>query len=109
MVHRANRWRALAAAVVIGAAAPAVAQDVTVFAAVSLTNALESVAKQYRLRTGGKVRFSFAASSVLAKQIEVARKPTSSPPPTKSGWTTSTSASTSRARPARAGSPTPSC
>ena len=70
MARRGNGWRCLAAAVVVYAAAPAIAQEVTVFAAASLTNALESVAKQYRERAGGKVRFSFAASSVLAKQID---------------------------------------
>src|SRR5262245_52892123 len=47
--------------------APAVAQDVTVFAAASLTDALQQVGKLYK---EGPVRFSFAASSTLAKQIE---------------------------------------
>jgi molybdate transport system substrate-binding protein len=51
----------------IAADAPA---DVTVFAAASLTNALEEIAKGYEATTGGKVKFSFAASPVLAKQLE---------------------------------------
>lgn len=50
---------------------PALAQEaVTVFAAASLTNAFESIAKAWREKGGGPVRFSFAASSTLAKQIE---------------------------------------
>ena len=48
----------------------AAAQDVTVFAAASLTNAFENVAKVYRDKGGSPVKFSFAASSTLAKQIE---------------------------------------
>lgn len=46
---------------------PARAQPVTVFAAASLTNALEEAAK---LKPAGSFRFSFAASSTLVKQIE---------------------------------------
>jgi molybdate transport system substrate-binding protein len=66
-----GRWfRCLAAAALLGAAAPALAEEVTVFAASSLTNALESVAQRYRETGGGRVRFSFAASSTLARQIE---------------------------------------
>ncbi len=44
--------------------------EVTVFAAASLTNALEEIAKGYEAAKGGKVKFSFAASSALAKQLE---------------------------------------
>jgi molybdate transport system substrate-binding protein len=66
-----GRWlRCCAIAATVGAAIPALAEDVTVFAAASLTNALESVAQRYREDGGGRVRFSFAASSTLAKQIE---------------------------------------
>lgn len=46
------------------------AQDVTVFAAASLSNALQNVGKAYQEKTGNALKFSFAASSVLAKQIE---------------------------------------
>ena len=60
----------VAALVLASAAAAAAAQDVTVFAAASLTNALEEIAKIYREKGGGGVKFSFAASSTLAKQIE---------------------------------------
>jgi molybdate transport system substrate-binding protein len=58
----------LAAAFV--AVLPARAADVTVFAAASLTNALQQVGDAYRRDTGKTVVFSFAASSALARQIE---------------------------------------
>ena len=44
--------------------------EITVFAAASLTNALEEIGKGYEAAKGGKVKFSFAASSQLAKQLE---------------------------------------
>jgi len=49
------------------------AQDrtpLTVFAAASLTNALEDVGQAYTARSGQPVRFSFASSSVVARQLE---------------------------------------
>jgi molybdate transport system substrate-binding protein len=49
--------------------APAAAQDVTVFAAASLKNALDDVAKEWNAETGKKAVISYAASSALAKQI----------------------------------------
>lgn len=49
---------------------PARAANITVFAAASLTDALQNVGKRYEKRTGNHVVFSFAASSALAKQIE---------------------------------------
>jgi molybdate transport system substrate-binding protein len=54
------------------AATPVVAQaaDVTVFAAASLTNALQQVADGYKAKSGQTVALSFAASSALARQIE---------------------------------------
>ena len=42
----------------------------TVFAAASLTNALEEVGRAFTATTGVPVRFSFASSSQLAKQVE---------------------------------------
>lgn len=45
-------------------------RPVTVFAAVSLQNALSDVGAAYKTTTGKAVRFSFAASSALARQIE---------------------------------------
>lgn len=52
------------------AAGPAHAADVTVFAAASLTNALQRVGDDYRHDRGKIVTFSFAASSALARQID---------------------------------------
>ena len=49
---------------------PARAQEVTVFAAASLQNALEEIGAVYSQRTGHTAKFSFAASSALARQIE---------------------------------------
>lgn len=46
------------------------ADDVTVFAAASMTNALQDLGKLYKEQTGKEVKFSFAASSALAKQLE---------------------------------------
>ena len=42
----------------------------TVFAAASLSDALQAVGKAYTAKTGTPVRFSFAASNLLARQIE---------------------------------------
>jgi molybdate transport system substrate-binding protein len=52
--------------------APVSAQDktVTVFAAASMKNALDDIDSAYTAKTGIKVVASYAASSVLAKQIE---------------------------------------
>ncbi len=49
------------------------AADVTMFAAASLTDALTTIGKNYQTKTGHTVVFSFAASSVLAKQIEASK------------------------------------
>ncbi|HEY8567146.1 MAG TPA: molybdate ABC transporter substrate-binding protein [Beijerinckiaceae bacterium] len=55
--------------------APALAQQaprepVTVFAAASLKDAVEEIGRGFTAATGTPVRFSFAASSALARQIE---------------------------------------
>src|SRR5919198_1089151 len=42
---------------------------ITVSAAVSLTDALTAVAQEYARSGGGTVRFNFAASNILARQI----------------------------------------
>jgi molybdate transport system substrate-binding protein len=52
-------------------ARPAHANDLTVFAAASLADAFEEVAALHRRQGGDPVRFSFAASSTLARQIEL--------------------------------------
>ena len=51
---------------------PASAQDkgLTVFAAASMKNALDDIDSAYTAKTGVKIVTSYAASSVLAKQIE---------------------------------------
>jgi len=51
-------------------AAPAAADDLTIFAAASLKNAAEDIGKAYEAAGKGKVVYSFASSSDLAKQIE---------------------------------------
>lgn len=51
-------------------ALPAAAQDLTVFAAASLKNALDEVAAAWSAETGGTATVSYAGSSALARQIE---------------------------------------
>lgn len=60
---------AIALAVLIPLQA-ACAQDIVVFAAVSLTNALDDAARLFERQGGAPARISYAASSALAKQIE---------------------------------------
>jgi molybdate transport system substrate-binding protein len=62
----------LALALLLTACAPATEErePVTVLAAASLTDALEAVGDAYFEETGATVRFSFASSSTLARQIE---------------------------------------
>ncbi|WP_311790307.1 MULTISPECIES: molybdate ABC transporter substrate-binding protein [Pantoea] len=70
MTIRSYRW-GLAAALSITLAGQAVAAEkVTVFAAASLTNALQEIATQYKKKTDVEVVSSFASSSTLARQIE---------------------------------------
>jgi molybdate transport system substrate-binding protein len=49
---------------------PCLAENVTVFAAASLKESLDSAARQFEAATGHKVVVSYAASPVLTKQIE---------------------------------------
>src|SRR5215475_12127138 len=58
------------AGLAFAAAGPAHAKDLLVFAAASLKNAAEDIGKAYEATGAGKVTYSFAASSDLAKQIE---------------------------------------
>jgi molybdate transport system substrate-binding protein len=46
------------------------ATELQVFAAASLTDALKEIATQYEQRNGIRILFNFAASSLLARQIE---------------------------------------
>jgi molybdate transport system substrate-binding protein len=45
-------------------------EKITVFAAASLTNALQDIDETFDRKTGNAVRESFASSSILARQIE---------------------------------------
>jgi molybdate transport system substrate-binding protein len=60
----------LAAAILASAPLAARAADITVFAAASLTDALQKAGNAYRAKTGKIIAFSFASSAVLARQIE---------------------------------------
>lgn len=73
-----NARRSFLALIALGLAALSLPQmapaqgsaPITVFAAASLQNALDEAGKLYATKTGKQVRFSFAASSALARQIE---------------------------------------
>jgi molybdate transport system substrate-binding protein len=58
------------ALVMVAAPGSAKAEDVLVFAAASLKNALDDAAGSFQQNGGAKVNVSYAASSALAKQIE---------------------------------------
>ena len=72
----AGRAKGAAATAPGAAAAPAAAateparRELLVFAAASLSDALEEVGRAFTAATGVRVAASYAASSVLAKQIE---------------------------------------
>ena len=53
------------------AAASAQTKTLTIFAAASMKNALDEVDAAYSTKTGVKINASYAASSTLAKQIEL--------------------------------------
>ncbi|MDE2182593.1 MAG: molybdate ABC transporter substrate-binding protein [Alphaproteobacteria bacterium] len=53
--------------------APALAADVVVFAAASMSNALGEIGADYHADTGKTVAFSFAGSSALARQIAASK------------------------------------
>lgn len=48
----------------------AFAAELNVFAAASLTDALKEIATQYEQESGDTIRFNFASSSLLARQID---------------------------------------
>jgi molybdate transport system substrate-binding protein len=72
--HRRSVMRALTFGVALSIGSlyglAAQAKDVTIFAAASLKNALDDVAAAWSSETGKKTVISYAASNVLAKQIE---------------------------------------
>jgi molybdate transport system substrate-binding protein len=70
MRSRAAIGTLLATLITFGLARAALADDVVVFAAASLKNALDDAAQQYQRSGGAGVKISYAASSALAKQIE---------------------------------------
>src|SRR5215469_7688857 len=61
--------RAASPAVVQGASNPSSGGPLLVFAAASLTNALNAIGPLYTGKTGEAVTFSYGASSTLARQI----------------------------------------
>ncbi|HZT52446.1 MAG TPA: molybdate ABC transporter substrate-binding protein [Stellaceae bacterium] len=67
-----TRWKLAAAAalMMLFAARAAQAEELLVFAAASLKNALDDAVQSYDKKTGDTVRVSYAASSALARQIE---------------------------------------
>ena len=67
-----TRRHALTAALLASLALPASAraEDITVFAAASLKNALDSIAADWQKQTGNSVVISYESSAKLAKQIE---------------------------------------
>lgn len=68
---RRNFGRALLiAALSLTGARAALGEEILVFAAVSLTDALEEIAPRYEKSSGGKILLNLAASSVLARQIQ---------------------------------------
>ena len=52
------------------AAAEPAPKDITVFAAASLTDVLQEIGDGFRAESGIAIRFSFAATSALARQVE---------------------------------------
>ena len=108
--RRSNWFRAALRLMAVGLFAvtspPARAQreDLVVFAAASLKNALDSIANQWQRETGKTVKISYAASSALAKQIEqgapAQRERECLFLPTCRGWTTWSRRASSRRTPA---------
>jgi molybdate transport system substrate-binding protein len=63
-------WACAAAATVLLWCTVAAAGPLTVYVAASAADAMEAIGARWKARTGHAIRFSFAASSTLAKQIE---------------------------------------
>ena len=70
MLSKHYRWGVAAVLTFSLAGQALAAEKITVFAAASLTNALQDIATQYQKKNGVEVVSSFASSSVLARQIE---------------------------------------
>ncbi len=68
---RSMRWLAVVAGLMVGLwAAHARADELLVFAAASTTDALNELAPKFTAQTGHTVKFSFAGSSDLARQLQ---------------------------------------
>jgi molybdate transport system substrate-binding protein len=69
-----NRWKTrgalIAALCIVAMHSAAIAAEIRVSAAASLTDVLQAIGGDYEKETGDKVVFNFAASSVLERQIE---------------------------------------
>jgi molybdate transport system substrate-binding protein len=70
VVNITNLLKAVPALAVAWAGVAAHAATITVFAAASLTDGLGEIARNYQTKTGDKIEFNFAASSLLERQIE---------------------------------------
>lgn len=64
-----SRRIALASAIALTLATPAIAEEVVVFAAASMKTALDAVAADFEAATGNTVTISYGGSNALAKQI----------------------------------------
>lgn len=62
--------RSLLLVLFVASAARVLAAELTVFAAASLSDALREIGSVYEKTSGNKIRFNFAASSLLARQIK---------------------------------------
>ena len=69
MLKHTYRWVAASVLTLSFAGHAVAAEKITVFAAASLTNALQEISAQYHKKTGVEVVSSFASSSTLARQI----------------------------------------
>jgi len=67
---RGRRAATLLLVLLLGWCAPARAAELLAFAAASLTDAMTELGKAFEQRSGDTVRFSFGASSDLARQIQ---------------------------------------
>ena len=66
MINRVLRLFVIAGAIAVSQVSSA---EINVFAAASLTDALQELGKTFASQTADKVVFNFAASSLLARQI----------------------------------------
>ncbi len=69
-MHAGRIIAGIAALALAGAALPAAAGTVVIFAAASLKTAMDDVSESYARETGNTMRVALAGSSVLARQIQ---------------------------------------